>query len=87
MTHEILLLSSTIYFQAPTAAGLAAVGVQCVEPFLVFKASQENAQTESVPASESALTAKRQVMDTTASALTGRHQPAAREDSHLFWPE
>jgi hypothetical protein len=27
---------------------------------------------------------KRPSLDTAGSALTGRHQPAAREDSHLF---
>src|SRR5438270_578690 len=30
------------------------------------------------------LTSKRQSLDTAGSALTGRHPPAAREDSHLF---
>ena len=30
------------------------------------------------------LTSKRQSLDTAGSALTGRHQPAAREHSHLF---
>ena len=30
------------------------------------------------------LTSKRQSLDTGGSALTGRHQPAARENSHLF---
>ena len=30
------------------------------------------------------LTSTRQCRDTAGSALTGRHQPAAREDSHLF---
>src|SRR4030081_3750919 len=33
------------------------------------------------------LTSKRQSLDTARSALTGRHQPAAREHSHLFWSE
>src|SRR5262249_59814028 len=33
------------------------------------------------------LTSKRKAFDTVGSALTGRPQPAAREDSHLFWPE
>jgi hypothetical protein len=36
-----------------------------------------------VPASPR-LTSKRQSLDTAGSALTGRHQPAAREHSHLF---
>src|SRR5439155_13563281 len=35
----------------------------------------------------SALTSKRQSLDTARSALTGRHPPAAREHSHLFWSE
>jgi hypothetical protein len=30
------------------------------------------------------LTSKRQTPDTAGSALTGRHQPAGREHSHLF---
>src|SRR5262245_17855336 len=30
---------------------------------------------------------KQQSLDTAGSALTGRHQPAARENSHLFWFE
>ena len=30
---------------------------------------------------------ERQSLDTAGSALTGRHQPAAREHSHLFWSE
>src|SRR5258708_23326963 len=33
------------------------------------------------------LTSNRQSLDTARSALTGRHQPAAREHSHLFWSE
>ena len=36
-----------------------------------------------IPASPR-LTSKRQSFDTAGSALTGRHQPAAREHSHLF---
>src|SRR5687767_10898425 len=33
------------------------------------------------------LTATWQSLDTAGSALTGRHLPAAREHSHLFWSE
>jgi hypothetical protein len=33
------------------------------------------------------LTSTRQSPDTARSALTGRHPPAAREHSHLFWSE
>ena len=33
------------------------------------------------------LTSQRQFLDTGGSAQTGRHQPAAREHSHLFGPK
>src|SRR5207237_6642208 len=33
------------------------------------------------------LTSTRRSLDTGGSALTGRHPPAAREHSHLFWSE
>src|SRR5713101_10044142 len=56
-------------------------------PFL----SQERARTlprleRRFPASP-CLTSKRQSLETAGSALTGRHPPAAREHSHLFWSE
>src|SRR6266849_2911473 len=56
-------------------------------PFL----SQERARTlprleRRFPASPR-LTSKRQSLDSAGSALTGRHPPAAREHSHLFWSE
>jgi len=41
------------------------------------------ASSDTAPTS-ARLTSKRQSLDTGGSALTGRHQPAAREHSHLF---
>ena len=50
---------------------------------LALTSSSCFASSDTAPTS-ARLTSKRQSLDTGGSALTGRHQPAAREHSHLF---